>query len=64
MIELTIDGMSCTGCEENVVDALSNVPGVESVSADHEADTATVDGDPDRSALETALKQSGYEVAD
>jgi copper chaperone CopZ len=56
--------MSCTGCEENVVDALSDVPGVESVSADHEANTATVDGDADLSALEAAIEDSAYEVAE
>ena len=64
MVQLAISGMSCTGCEENVVDALSDVPGVESVSADHEANTATVDGDADLSALEAAVEDSAYEVAE
>ncbi|XVH31107.1 heavy-metal-associated domain-containing protein [Haloferacaceae archaeon DSL9] len=59
---LTVEGMSCSGCEANVVDALEDVPGVEAASADHEVGTATVDGDADIDALVTAVKAAGYDA--
>jgi len=60
---LTVSGMSCTGCEDAVTDALNAVDGVESSSADHEAGTATVEGDADVDELITAVKDAGYEAS-
>lgn len=60
---LTVSGMSCTGCEETVTDALNAVDGVESASADHEAGTATVEGDADVDKLVTAVTDAGYEAS-
>lgn len=33
---LTVKGMTCTGCEERITTALEVVPGVEGPAADHE----------------------------
>ncbi|MEF8780696.1 MAG: heavy-metal-associated domain-containing protein [Haloferacaceae archaeon] len=59
---LTVSGMACDGCEEAVVDALEGVSGVEAASADHEAGTATVEGDADEDAMAAAVEDAGYEV--
>ncbi|MFC6754169.1 heavy-metal-associated domain-containing protein [Halorubrum tibetense] len=61
MTTIEIEGMACGGCEENVVEALSAVPGVETATADHEAGTATVEGDADHDALAAAVEEAGYE---
>ncbi|SMO85032.1 heavy-metal-associated domain-containing protein [Halorubrum cibi] len=61
MRTIEIRGMACGGCEDNVVDALVDVPGVESASADHEAGTASVEGDADDDALAAAIEEAGYE---
>jgi len=62
---LSVTGMSCNGCEQNVKNALQNVEGVTRVDADHEGDTVEVvaedsvaDGD-----IEAAIEDAGYDVA-
>lgn len=56
--------MSCTGCEQNVANALTNLEGVNRVEADHEDDTVAVVaddsvGDDD---IRAAIEGAGYEV--
>ena len=63
MTIITVDGMSCTGCEDNVTDALGELPGVESASADHEAGTATAEGNVDVDAIVAAIEDAGYEAS-
>jgi copper chaperone len=62
---LSVTGMSCTGCEDAVEQALGELSGVTSVSADHDADTVTVetDGEVDENELATAIVDAGYELA-
>lgn len=60
---LNVDGMSCGGCERNVVDALKELEEVEGASADHEAGTVTVEGTADDEELRAAVEGAGYEVA-
>lgn len=60
---LTVTGMSCGHCEQTVEDALGEVAGVESVSADNEADTVTVEGDADLDDLVAAIEDAGYEAS-
>lgn len=62
MTELSVDGMACSGCVDTVVEALEDVPGVESADADHEAGTASVTGDADVDALVRAVEDAGYEA--
>ncbi|QHS16109.1 heavy-metal-associated domain-containing protein [Halopenitus persicus] len=64
MTELTVSGMSCGGCETAVVDALSEVPGVEDATADHEAGVVTVSGDAETESVVAAIDDAGYEVVD
>lgn len=60
--DLRVSGMNCEGCEQTVVDALEELEGVEGASADHEADTVTVEGDADDEELRAAVEGAGYEV--
>lgn len=63
MTTLTVEGMSCGGCEANVEDAVDALDGVESVTADHEAGTLTVTGDVDADAVIDAVSEAGYEAS-
>lgn len=59
---LTVEGMSCDGCERSVTDALESVAGVEGAEADRESDTATVRGDADVDELVAAVEEAGYQA--
>lgn len=61
--ELTVEGMTCGGCEQNVEDALEGVDGVTSASADRDADAATVEGDADAGTLVDAVENAGYDAS-
>lgn len=50
---LTVEGMSCTGCEENVTNAVKRVAGVHRVEADHEMGEVEV---------KQAIHDAGYDV--
>jgi len=62
---LDVTGMSCTGCEANVEDALAEIDGVTSVSADHDADTVAVTSQDsvDEATIHAAIEEAGYETA-
>lgn len=60
---ITVEGMSCEGCEQTVEDALKGVSGVESATADREAETATVEGEADVQALVEAVDDAGYDAS-
>ncbi|MFW6448201.1 MAG: heavy-metal-associated domain-containing protein [Halobacteriota archaeon] len=57
---ITVEGMSCGGCERRVEEALQNVEGVTEATADRVTDKATVDGDVDPSGLIEAVESAGY----
>lgn len=59
---ITVSGMSCEHCEQTVAEALEDVSGVTAAEADHEAGTATVEGDADSEALAGAVADAGYEA--
>lgn len=60
---ITVEGMSCEGCEQNVEDALEDVSGVTDATADRESETATVEGDADTDRLVSAVDEAGYEAS-
>ena len=65
-LTLTVDGMTCGGCENAVKRMLGLVPGVANVTASHRDRRVTLDYDPERAtraALETAIESAGYRVA-
>ena len=41
-INLKVNGMVCTGCENRVKNALMNIEGVKKVSADHKKNLVTI----------------------
>jgi len=62
-VTLTVTGMSGAACEANVVEALERVAEVESASADHETNTAVVEGETDVNLLVAAVADAGYEAS-
>jgi len=62
--ELTVEEMSCEGCEDIVEEAVEDVDGVESAEADREAATVTVEGDADVDELVTAVDMAGYQATE
>jgi copper chaperone len=60
--ELTVTDMKCSGCEETVTEAVEEVDGVSEVSADHESDAVTVEGEADESEVERAIENAGFSV--
>lgn len=63
MTSLTVEGMSCGSCEAAVVEALEGVEGVEGATADHESNSATVEGDADPLDLIVAVQDAGYDAS-
>ncbi|SEH13396.1 Cu+-exporting ATPase [Natronorubrum sediminis] len=63
---LEITGMSCSTCSGSVEDAVSDLEGVESASANYATDEGTVAYDPDAVSLAEiydAIEDAGYEAA-
>jgi copper chaperone len=62
---MTVNGMTCDGCERRITSALGAVDGVDGVSADHEAGVVTLQGDPairSSDAVRSVIEDLGYEV--
>lgn len=60
---ITVEGMSCGGCESNVEEALSGVAGVTEATADRETDSASVEGDAAVTDLVAAVEAAGYDAS-
>lgn len=64
-IEVSIGGMSCTGCEETIQTSVAKLEGVKSVTATFTTGKAFVDYIPavvDTSKIRKAITQVGYHV--
>jgi len=61
---LSVTGMSCNGCEQNVTDARTTLDGAGRAEADHGADTVEVTGDDSVTDddIRAAIEGTGYEV--
>ncbi|MFB6166383.1 MAG: heavy-metal-associated domain-containing protein [Haloarculaceae archaeon] len=59
---ITVEGMSCEGCEQNVEDALEAIEGVTDADADRTEESATVEGDASVEALIDAVREAGYDA--
>lgn len=61
---LSVTGMSCTGCEQTVENALRTLDGVTRIEANHEGDTieVVVEDDVADEDLHAAIEDAGYEV--
>ncbi|HET9148445.1 MAG TPA: heavy metal-associated domain-containing protein [Acetobacteraceae bacterium] len=60
---LSISGMTCSGCVNSVTRALSRVSGVSDVAVDLDAGKARVSGSADPQALLAAVEKAGYEAS-
>ena len=61
---ISVSGMSCNGCEQNVENALQKLDGVNRVEADHGGDTVeVVVDDVADDDVHAAIEQAGYDVA-
>ncbi len=63
-IELNVQGMSCGGCESAIKGAVSRLPNVASVQADHQSGRVNVKGDGpvDEAAVREAITEAGFSV--
>ena len=63
-IILKVNGMMCGGCENRVKNAVGNIEGVESVTADHTTGKVCVTANEDvsKELIQETLEDVGYEV--
>ena len=64
--QLSVQGMSCSHCEQTVVKGVSEMPGVRKVKANHSTGTVEVyykEDLFDQAAVREKIKALGYEVA-
>lgn len=61
--EITVEEMTCEGCEDIVEDALEDVSGVERAEADRENDVVSIEGDADTDELVAAINRAGYDAS-
>ena len=61
---ISVTGMSCNGCEQNVESVLQKLDGVTRIEGDHEVDTVevVVDNDVADGDIHAAIEQAGYDV--
>lgn len=65
-VEVSIGGMTCTGCEQTIQANVSKLEGVKAVKATFTDGRALVDFDPavtDTAMIRTAIIKSGYKVS-
>jgi copper chaperone CopZ len=60
--QLSIEGMTCSGCVKAVTRALSKVPGVTDVAVDLDAGQARIRGRADPRNLVAAVEQAGFDA--
>jgi len=64
-VNLNVEGMSCTGCENTIKDAVGKVAGVTSVTASHTDGLAVVKYDSTKTSIRNisdAITNAGYTV--
>jgi copper chaperone CopZ len=65
-IEVSINGMTCTGCEQIIKSNVGKIDGVKSVEAAYKLNKAIIEFDSgivDTTKIRTAITRSGYKVA-
>lgn len=64
-IEVSINGMTCTGCEQTIKNCVAEIEGVKSVTATFTSGKALIDYNPglvDTSLIKKAISKTGYKV--
>ena len=62
MLELQVEGMSCSHCANAVTKAVQSVDGAAKVEVDVAGKKVTVDSQADPSAIKFAVIEAGYPV--
>ncbi len=65
MQKLLVQGMSCQHCKKNIESTLQELPGVNKVTAHHDAGFVDIDFDEDKITLETIvdeIEDLGFDV--
>ncbi len=60
---ITVEGMTCEHCEQTVEEALEEVEGVTSATADRDSESATVEGSAEQDELVTVVEAAGYDAS-
>ncbi len=60
----TVVGMTCDHCVSAVTEEVSSVPGVTGVEVDLASGALTVSGEVDASAVQSAVEEAGYQLAE
>ena len=63
-VTLAVSGMTCTGCENTVTEAVTKVEGVSSIKASFADSTAVVSFDPSKTSIDAigaAITEAGYD---
>ncbi len=60
----TVVGMTCDHCVHAVTAEVSSVPGVTGVEVDLASGALTVSGEVDASAVQSAVEEAGYQLAE
>lgn len=63
-VSLVIDGMTCTGCENTIQEAVTKIPGIVTIKASHLDSTAVVSFDSTQTsvaAIGEAITVAGYD---
>lgn len=66
-VVLSVEGMTCSGCEIAIVNSLTRLEGVSHADASHTEGTATVSFDPEAvniEDLQKAVAGAGYQAGD
>ncbi|KUI35611.1 heavy metal transporter [Mycobacterium sp. IS-1496] len=61
-LKLEVEGMSCAHCVASITEAVQPLPGVTAVAVDLDASAVTVSGEPDQTAVVSAIEDCGYDV--
>ena len=63
-LELKVEGMVCSGCENRVKNAISIIDGVETVEANHETGIVKVvaRNNIEQTIIEEKIKEIGFDV--
>ncbi|SET82987.1 copper chaperone CopZ [Lacrimispora sphenoides] len=62
---INVDGMACEHCVKAITNAVGALSGVSGVSVDLEANTVTVDHDPDQASIDkikAEIEDQGYDI--
>jgi len=62
-LDFSVDGMSCTGCEQTVTNAVKQIDEVHRVTADHETGIVEVTAENgDEAEITQAIHDAGFDV--